>query len=669
MKNLLLFCLVIFTSQAFAQSTLSDQTTDRSYLTQKVQAPKQFKGDEPLMGPVMPSPHWEMYLNAAQTHAPNKETWLGQTYYDLQTNSAGANRIYANPDCDIKVSWTGHPNTSDQGFPNRGTFLSESEDCYVSSPVTPTARIETGFRTGWGNILPLSDGSNLIVAHTTDDENSRVIISKEQADGSYTETALPTVVPQGILWPHATAVGNMVHIIAVSDPDTSFAAYEGLRLPLLYWRSQDGGDTWDIQDYIIPGLTADVFPGTNADQYSIVADENGNVAVGVYGRDQDILLLKSDSDGDEGSWTKHVVYDYPIDSLEYGVTDYTLDDIGGVNPQGPGTFFQGADNIDSLAIATNDGSGSVALDANGMAHMVYTEYFTSTNPSLGEGFGRFYTIPTGLHYWNESMAADSTMYIQETRNGLDVGGDGTINFTNISDDTLGIFFGDAAIGHPSMIINDAGEIGVVYRQVMDNLREEPAGGGQHFSHIMLIASVDGGANWSGPVDIINTDFAFFPPLVTTTNACFPNMAEIDGRNVSVMYQFDNEPGFNLNTVDDNPEDPIGENTIAEISFDFVVTAGIVATEEVAAPETFAMKLMPNPATDLTQLSYELTDRSNVSIEVTSITGQKVMIENQGTQSAGAYQLDLNTGKLGAGVYMVSIRTANNIATQRLIVTK
>lgn len=664
MKNLLLFCFLLFTGSTFAQVRTAN-VPDHLHLKEPAVAQKKaFKGDEPLMGPVAMSPHTEMYLNSAQTHAVGTESWIGTTYYDLQSNSSHATRIYANPDCDIKVSWTGHPNTSDQGFPNRGTFLSESEDCNTFS--TPVARVEQGYRTGWGNILTVADGSNVIVAHTTDDESSRVIISREQTDGSYIESELPTEVPLGVLWPHAASAGDNIHIVAVNDPDTS---YMGVSLALIYWRSTDGGATWDIQDHIIPGLTAAEFEGSNADAYSIDADENGNVAILSCNRTQDVKLLKSTSNGDIGSWEHTIVYDFPIDSLDFDGEDYTLDDIGGLNERGPVFYFANPDIDDSLAIAAPEGSGSVTLAADGTAHVVYTEYFVSAHTGLANGAIYFPGIGN-LIYWNENMGENNINWVTSQRDGVDFNQNDTLDYQQGGADGYGRFGGDVLIGEPS-IAEINGKIVIAYRQAMENFYKETSE--QHYSHVLMTGTEDFGGCWTFPYDVNNESLAFFPPLVATTNACFPGVAHINDNNVAVMYQFDAEPGFNLNDVDGSPEDPIGENTIAEVSFDinekiFAIPCN-VATEEVASPEAFAMTLMPNPATNFTQLSYELNERSNITVEVTSITGQKVMIQDQGTQAAGAYQLDLNTAKLSAGVYIVSIRTADAIATSRLVVNK
>lgn len=669
MKNVLLFFLVLMTGTSFAQvNTMTVPDHLRSPQPAVIQN-KQFKGDETQMGPIQLSEHWQDYLNTAQTRAEGTESWIGTTYYDLQTNASAATRIYTNPDCDIKISWTGHPNTSDVAFPNRGTFLSESEDCNTFT--SPEARIEQGYRTGWGNIMALDDGSNVVVAHTTDDVESRIIISKEQTTGAYQESVLPTNVPQGVLWPHAAAAGNTIHIIAISDPDsTSSGLYEGLYFPLLYWRSTDGGDTWDIQDYIIPGLTAEEFGGSGPDQYSIDADENGNVVILSTRRDNDVILLKSTDNGDIGSWTHQFVYDFPLDSIGYTIGQpYTLDDIGGVNPRGPATFFEEPGLTDSMAFAIPESSGSVVLDENGMAHVAYTEYFISALEENGNPV--FWPLVSNIIYWNETFPADSLNWVNTSRSGLDVDQSGVLDYQQSDADGFGRFAGDVVIGEPSIAIVDD-KVVIAYRQVMENYYKETSE--QHYSHIMMTGSIDNGETWKFPYDVNNMDLAFFPPLVETSNYCFPNIAHISENNVAVMYQFDPEPGFNLNLTNDISEDPIGENTIAEVSFDvcgtvFAPEECSVSTEQIATPETFALQLSPNPATNFTTIAYELTDRTTVQIELTDISGKKLVIKNQGHQPAGQYNLDFNTAELGTGVYLISIRTDNQLATSRLVIAR
>ena len=107
---------------------------------------------------------------------------------------------------------------------------------------------------------------------------------------------------------------------------------------------------------------------------------------------------------------------------------------------------------------------------------------------------------------------------------------------------------------------------------MENLISENPTQGQHFAQVHVTASTDGGATWACPYNIINADLSLFSFLVPTTNAIFPHTALIEDDHLAIWYQFDDEPGLNL---DDSEGDPINANTIGEVSIrvnDFLDTS-------------------------------------------------------------------------------------------------
>ena len=73
--------------------------------------------------------------------------------------------------------------------------------------------------------------------------------------------------------------------------------------------------------------------------------------------------------------------------------------------------------------------------------------------------------------------------------------------------------------------------------------------------------------------------------------------------------------------------------------------------------SFAMlEVYPNPFNPSTTVHYDVTERSDVSIEVQSIDGRQVAVLCQQTQDAGEYRIPFNAGSLPSGTYMVSITT-------------
>ena len=76
---------------------------------------------------------------------------------------------------------------------------------------------------------------------------------------------------------------------------------------------------------------------------------------------------------------------------------------------------------------------------------------------------------------------------------------------------------------------------------------------------------------------------------------------------------------------------------------------------------------PNPFNGNTKINYKLEKTSNVNITIYNITGAKVMDLNQGRQTAGSYNLDIDGSNLQAGVYFYTFTANNNSITKKMIV--
>ncbi len=78
---------------------------------------------------------------------------------------------------------------------------------------------------------------------------------------------------------------------------------------------------------------------------------------------------------------------------------------------------------------------------------------------------------------------------------------------------------------------------------------------------------------------------------------------------------------------------------------------------------------PNPFSRSTEITYELTEGSNVSFEVMDLTGRKVMEANEGMIPAGKHTYTLQSQDLEAGIYFYTIKAGNFVQTKQMVVTK
>lgn len=83
----------------------------------------------------------------------------------------------------------------------------------------------------------------------------------------------------------------------------------------------------------------------------------------------------------------------------------------------------------------------------------------------------------------------------------------------------------------------------------------------------------------------------------------------------------------------------------------------------------AVNVFPNPATNLLNITYELTESQDVVIEVMNTISQIVYSEKMNNNSQGKHSLKINTDELVAGMYMVNIKTGKQNHIQKVAIMK
>jgi len=76
---------------------------------------------------------------------------------------------------------------------------------------------------------------------------------------------------------------------------------------------------------------------------------------------------------------------------------------------------------------------------------------------------------------------------------------------------------------------------------------------------------------------------------------------------------------------------------------------------------------PNPFNGNTQIEVKLIKASNLSVEVVSVTGQKVYAKNYGLKAQGTHIINLNSDNLSSGVYFYTVTAGNSQVTKKMIV--
>ncbi len=569
------------------------------------------------------------------------ESTLGETVYDLQSNSSTPNRLVKKADGVLYGTYT-IGSEPIPASPDRGSGFNEYDPLAGTWGPVPAGRIES-VRTGWPSTDVLADGTVVNVAHDASSSPTSLVLSK-RVNGVWQFSTVTSNAQTGILWPRLVVGGpdgNTIHLIAISYPGPlGDVAYEGSIGHLLYYRSTNGGATWDIFDQKLPEMDSSFYSRMDADSYAI--DVSGEtVAVGLFGDYGDVKVAKSSDNGD--TWTTWTVKDFPIDGyvLDAG---YTFDQLT-FDPDAP----------DSLAIQSSDNAGDVLVDNDGTVHLWYGEMYIMDDAAANSSY---YPATMGLRYWNETMDEDASVYA--VTGIIDANGNDTLDIA--STDEIALYF-SSLTSHPSAGIDADGRIYVAYSGFTENyINPTATPNAQHNRHVYVIYSEDNGATWSDPYDIITEDYIIEPDLIDVYETMFPAIARHVDYRADIIYQQDFEPGLAVRGDEDAP----GTNYINHIGLD-VADLGIINNTTVVTPDVFSMTLSPNPVSVMAQVGYELSATENVQIRVSNAFGQLVKQVSLGQQTAGKHNYGLGTANFADGVYVVTIQAGDKIATSKLIV--
>ncbi len=555
------------------------------------------------------------------------EVNIGVTTYDLQSNASVSSRFLVEPSGKRTAVWM-QSRAVDDINDDRGTGLNIYEGGWQEMP---DERIES-VRTGWPSLVQLGDGTYVVSSHTVDN----TINLANSADGSsWSESILPTNVSFGLLWPRLASGGPdgmSLHAIALTAPDDNLnpQEYLGVDGHLLYYRSLDGGQTWDKIDQVLPGLDSTSYAFLSADTYSVHARENV-VAILLYGEWGDLSLFKSEDNGE--TWERTIINDFPLDG--YSIDDgYTIEDI---------EFDEFAP--DSLAIYTTSGEGDAIIDNNGMVHVTYAESYVMDNDTSDDA-SSYYPGWSGIAYWNESFSGEPLLI-----GGLiDYNDNDTID---IAGDEIPRYVNSTATNTPTMAMDVGGGIYVCYAAVSEehfNEQDE-----QHYRHLLAVRSNDGGNNWGPMIDLINDDLVD-PEFNDFLETVYPVTAEMVDDTFHVIYQQDFFPGHRFT----DEQDPLIDNFIVYLA----VPADYVPDETVSSAVDFTNEVgitaYPTITEGMIQFRSEEVIQGKVSLEVYDMVGRRHIVQSHTQLPDG---IDLTT--ISTGSYILIIRTEQGNAVQRI----
>ena len=546
-----------------------------------------------------------------------EEIQLGSTSFDLQTYNSMPHRIGTDADGLVSAIWMS--GFTSAGWPDRGTSAAWQD---VSGEFSEGVRIEdAAIRTGFPTATVLGNGTQVAIAHRTTNAPPYSLQMNRRAAGesSWTVSDVPSLIAGGPLWPCMAAGGpdgNTIHLVSIHDVPTTDRN-------LLYHRSLDGGDTWDVVDVLLPGMEdTTLYRSIDAQAYNISARGN-TVAIAVFAGWGDVRMYKSEDNGD--SWTYKTVIDFPLDGY-IANTGYDSLDI-------PHRFE--AAGIDPYAIFTNDGSGDVGIGPGGKVHVTFGQMYV-VDSDLTDAGTSIYGSVSGLMYWNEDMPEDTCIYIADL---WDTTGD---TLFGTASSTFAVYFQNNVTGHPGMAIDNDGNMYVVYQSPVDELVNVTTN--VHYNHIHLVKSTDGGATWSDPYDLINPILAD-PDGFMIEETVYPSIACSPDGNLHISYQMD----YSINAFVNDATIPVSDNYM--IYLGLTPNLDIISRVEIPISTPSAMRILPNITQGSAVTSIKATSSSVGQLSVLNSFGQQVAAQSVSVV-AGENTLPLDLSGLPSGSYRV-----------------
>lgn len=610
----------------------------------------------------METPNLNAYVQSEPT-ITRSESELDWTVYDWQTNSGARNWTLTWPDGKVTFAYTV---ASDLGLADRGTGIS-TYDSNTDEWVTSEGRVEQE-KTGFGSIARFKENSILVAAHTATNLGVYLIEDKDDVQAESAELVSYLDGTYDPCWPviqtsgpnrdivHVVATANAVDGSSVNHPDA-----EGVATPFIYFRSMDGGQTWDKENVILPFLGPEygIEWGSNSCYFMDTRDDN-RIALVINNTWSDGMVIYSDDNGE--TWERTVFYSHPDimgmtgatnpDSVWFMYPRYTsalwgvgnelqvlwefngstglagsssyYPGIGGIGFWGESMPYNGDGNVQSAIPGNLTPGQPFVMDSA----YIYQDFYASNwwwSNALHDMYPEFvgYLAPMDANHNPLDPYTDSI-----TNEDFNIS---SANFKNHGAYNGGI------CGAPVMCaMPNSGGADLVAVWVGMDVRGVISGIEYYRMKVFARHSADAGRTWGKMKHLTNTY------MFSNAECTWPQASIVDNTLV-LAYQLDGQPdSYTIgNNNDTNPND----NYYYGMTFDL---NELFPDENVSVPEVVnsnvAMSIFPNPATD--RLNVVLSKDSQ--IVVYNIMGQQVasMEGRVGTNT-------IETSNLTSGVYFVT----------------
>ena len=579
---------------------------------------------------------------------------LDYSTYDWQSNAGARTWTIAWPDGKINFAYT---IAGDNNFSDRGTGIG-TYDAVNDEWIPLGGRIENE-RTGFGSIARYKDNGIVVAAHTSNNLGIYIVEDKDNMTPNsvgaslYTGSSLythPAVMTSG-------ANRDIIHVAAAKFGEFEGDVYE----PIRYWRSSDGGLTWDKECVELPYLTPEygINWGTNT-YYWMETTEDNCLALVINCSWSDGMVLCSYDNGE--TWERKVFYHHPGP-----LAQFPDDHVAFLYPRWTSAQW-GVDDELCLAYEFNGTNDAASNTSGGYYPGIGGVSFWSENlPYHGETLPQYGVDPTNPKpptpgqpfimdsayimqdvYMSWMLWSEQTHEIWPEYMGylppLDEEGNPegpsyeSVTGWNIDDMTLHGSYNSGPVAFPVLAIvpgSDGLDMVAVWSAMDENHTD---GAGNYYYKLFASYSCDRGRTWWHQVHL-TTDFMW------ELSECVYPQAAVVGTTLVIASQFDMYTGTFVQSDDPDSDD----NYYQGLTFDMIFPIGVPEVSH-----NTHMTVCPNPATD----QVGITLSQDADIVIYNIMGQNVM-NVEGHVGANT----INISNLTSGIYFINAGTD----TQKLIV--
>ena len=572
---------------------------------------------------------------------------LDYTFYDWQSNDGPRTWTHVWNDGKINFAYTMSTNSShsDRGT-GIGTYDSNTDEWI---PLGGRAEAE---KTGFGTIAQYGANGLVIAAHTATECGIYII---EDKDNMAPGTALtmekldPTNDPT---WPNVMTSGpnrDIIHVVVTAySNNLDQEGMEDVTDPIIYFRSTDGGETWDKENVVLPFMGRDyaVDWTSNCCHWMETTDDNC-LALVVNNAWSDGMVIYSYDDGE--TWDRIVFYKHP------GVED-DFSDTWFMYPRWVSAKWDGNHKL-HIAYEFNGttgepGSGSYYPSLGGVGywseflpyHGCDTCPYPYGNPhTVGEPFvmdsmymyediyASWALFSDRTHImWPEYIGPLSPLTDQGDVQDLELDWDDITEF-NINQDNRGDHgsYNCGICAMPVLCLDPvSGDMVAVWSMMDENYQDENE---NFYFKLYARASFDNGMTWTRIKPLTKET------LFRTTELVYTQAALV-GHTLVVAAQADQTTGTYVQSDDVIPDDNVYQGLTFNLDELF---------PSWSAPETVEntkMTICPNPAVD----NLDVTLSNNADIVIYNIMGQMVASQKG---HVGLNSIDVTS--LSSGVYFIN----------------